>query len=146
MYGRLHACINRYPCPLRQTLLQGFGDKQLESLTDVLRQKRIWAVNIGENLGVSIEAWHQFAKAMPETVVSYMYISEHKLKGTDLKHHMRTVMRYNRKILGPRDPYAPTESMLGLIAVVAVMLVAHSSLFALHHRGAIRDECHVFPV
>jgi hypothetical protein len=93
------------------TTLQGFGDKQLEALTDVLRQQRIWAVNIGENNSVSIAAWHKFAKALPETVVAYMYVSEHKLIGTDLKHDMRTVLRYNRKILGPRDPCAHSSCL-----------------------------------
>ena len=96
---------------MKQILLQGFGDKQLEALTDVLRQQRIWAVNVGENFAISIPAWRKFAQAMPETAVAYMYISEHKLKGTDLKHHIRTVLRYNRKILGPRDPCAPPSAL-----------------------------------
>jgi hypothetical protein len=62
-------------------MLQGFGDDQLEALTVVLRQQRIWAVYIGENSSVSTSAWQRFAKALPETSVAYMYISEDNLDG-----------------------------------------------------------------
>lgn len=70
----------------------------------LLKQGRIWALNVGENFAVSLSAWADFTAALPETLVSYIYVSEHKLRGTDLKNRMRTAIRYNRKVLGPRDP------------------------------------------
>lgn len=84
--------------------MQGFGDRQLAKLTSLLKQGRIWALNVGENFSVSLAAWEEFTAALPETLVSYIYVSEHKLRGTDMKNRMRTAIRYNRKILGPRDP------------------------------------------
>lgn len=84
--------------------LQGFGDHQLAKLTSLLKQRRIWALNVGENFAVSLSAWADFTAALPDTIVSYIYVSEHKLRGTDLKNRMRAAIRYNRKVLGPRDP------------------------------------------
>jgi hypothetical protein len=39
-----------------QNFEHGFFDQQLESLMEVLKMKRIWGLNVGENFGVSIPA------------------------------------------------------------------------------------------
>lgn len=72
-------------------------DPQLEHLARVLTNKRIWALNVGENFQVSIDAWERFTRALAETAVGYMYVSEHHLKHTNLKIQMRNVIRVNRK-------------------------------------------------
>lgn len=41
------------PTPRLQNFERGMGDAQLDRLVSVLRQGRIWAVNVGENFGVS---------------------------------------------------------------------------------------------
>ncbi len=40
---------------------QGFGNEQLRHLTAVLLQRRIWALNVGENFQVTLAAWQEFA-------------------------------------------------------------------------------------
>lgn len=76
---------------------QGMLDAQLEHLACVLANKRIWALNVGENFQISIGAWARFTKALEKTAVGYMYVSEHHLKATDLKIRMRDVIRINRR-------------------------------------------------
>lgn len=83
---------------------QGMLDDQLERLTKVLENKRIWALNVGENFGITCRAWKRFAAALPRTAVSYLYVSEHHLVGTKLKLAMRVAIRANRRLLGPQDP------------------------------------------
>ena len=73
------------------------GDLQLEHLAQVLTNKRVWALNVGENFQISIAAWARFTQALAQTAVGYMYVSEHHLKHTDLKLRMRNVIRINRK-------------------------------------------------
>jgi hypothetical protein len=38
-----------------QNFEHGFFDKQLERLTEVLKLRRIWGLNVGENFGVSLK-------------------------------------------------------------------------------------------
>ena len=78
-------------------MLQGMLDAQLVHLAQVLTNKRIWALNVGENFQISINGWARFTKALEQTAVGYMYVSEHHLKHTDLKIRMRDVIRVNRK-------------------------------------------------
>ena len=73
------------------------GDAQLEHLAQVLANKRVWALNVGENFQISIAAWARFTQALQQTAVGYMYVSEHHLKHTDLKLRMRDAIRVNRK-------------------------------------------------
>lgn len=73
-------------------------DDQLKRLTDeVLKKGRIWALNIGENFNVSLEAWQEFATALEHTSVGFMYVSEHHLIRTDLKSQMKDAIRKNRR-------------------------------------------------
>ncbi len=72
-------------------------DAQLEHLTAVLRNKRIWALNVGENFQISLPAWRAFTDLLPTTAVAYLYVSEHHLARTDLKIRMRYAIRANRK-------------------------------------------------
>ncbi len=39
--------------PARPHLLQGMRDAQLDRLARLLRRRRIWAVNVGENFGTT---------------------------------------------------------------------------------------------
>jgi hypothetical protein len=41
------------PACLPQNFENGMGDAQLDRLIGVLKQGRIWAVNVGENFGIS---------------------------------------------------------------------------------------------
>ena len=78
--------------------LQGMQDDQLRRLTDeVLKKRRIWALNIGENFNISLEAWQRFTTALSETSVAFMYVSEHHLMRTDLKIQMKDAIRRNRR-------------------------------------------------
>jgi hypothetical protein len=72
-------------------------DRQLGLLTQVLKNNRIWGLNVGENFNISLEAWETFTEALASTSVSFMYVSEHHLVRTDLKNRMMDVIRENRK-------------------------------------------------
>ncbi|GMH43620.1 hypothetical protein BSKO_11542 [Bryopsis sp. KO-2023] len=82
----------------------GMCDSQLDHLTRVLQLGRIWALNVGENFNISLEAWEKFAKCLGSTCVAYMYVSEHHLQHTPLKKDMRDAIRENRQRAPPRDP------------------------------------------
>jgi len=91
-------------CLYIQNFEKGMHDEQLDRLTDkVLGKGNIWAVNLGENFRISHYAWNQFLLRLPDTMVSYLYVSEHHLKGTSLKDKMRDAIRENRSRLGQRD-------------------------------------------
>ena len=78
-------------------LAQGMYDRQLEMLTEVLKKKHIWALNIGENFNITMDGWQTFTDALCNTAVSYMYVSEHHLMRTNLKTQMRDAIRKNRE-------------------------------------------------
>ena len=85
-------------------------DPQLEHLARVLRNKRVWALNVGENFQITLPAWQQFTDALPTTAVAYLYVSEHHLGGTNIKIAMRDAIRVNRKCaaaLFPSRPFLP---------------------------------------
>ena len=54
---------------------QGMHDRQLLHLIRVLERKRIWALNVGENFEISLDAWAEFTKLLPGTAVAYLYVS-----------------------------------------------------------------------
>ena len=66
-----------------QNFEDGFFDEQLAKLTEVLKLKRIWCLNVGENFRTTLPAWRQFARDLEDTAVSHMYASEHHFIGTD---------------------------------------------------------------
>ncbi|KAK9795568.1 hypothetical protein WJX73_002300 [Symbiochloris irregularis] len=86
-----------------QNFEKGMRDEQLAHLVQVLRRKRIWALNVGENFHISLPAWEMFTNALLDTAVAYLYVSEHHIKGTNLKTDMRNAIRANRKEAPPRD-------------------------------------------
>lgn len=49
-------------------------DAQLEHLTRALCNKHIWALNVGENFQISLDAWSKFTERLPETAVAYLYV------------------------------------------------------------------------
>jgi len=54
-------------------------DYQLNRMIDVLKSnKHIIAVNLGEVGDVSAQTWQRLLRAIPDTNVSFMYISEHQ--------------------------------------------------------------------
>ena len=55
------------------------------------------ALNVGENFHVSLGAWQRFCDALPSTAIAYLYVSEHHLVRTPLKHEMRDAIRANRR-------------------------------------------------
>lgn len=77
--------------------MQGMLDAQLEHLVEVLKKKRIWGLNVGENFQITLPAWGRFTAQLQHTAVAYLYVSEHHLGGTDLKIRMRDAIRINRK-------------------------------------------------
>ena len=72
-------------------------DRQVKLLTEVLKKGRIWALNIGENMNVSRDAWETFTEDLKQTRVSFMYVSEHHLVRTNLKQRMMEAIRENRR-------------------------------------------------
>jgi hypothetical protein len=78
-------------------------DEQLAHLSRMLRRGTIWALNVGENFNTSTDAWRSFCDALPQTRVSYLYVSEHNLLQTDLKIRMRNAIRENRRHAAPWD-------------------------------------------
>ena len=76
---------------------QGMLDAQLRHLGEVLGNKRIWALNVGENFQITNQAWERFTLALEDTAVAYLYVSEQHLKNTDLKIRMRDAVRIHRR-------------------------------------------------
>ncbi|KAL4422114.1 hypothetical protein ABPG77_003399 [Micractinium sp. CCAP 211/92] len=87
-----------------QNFEQGMRDAQLDRLARLLRRRRIWAVNVGENFGTTQAAWRRFCEALPHTAVGHLFVSEQNLAGSDLKGRMRDAIRANRRAAPPRDP------------------------------------------
>jgi hypothetical protein len=87
-----------------QAVAQGFSNKQLDKLLDLLALGRIWAVNVGENFLVTKSGWINFLNRLPENSLAYTYVSEAHLKGTGLKVQMRAAIRLNRILSPKRDP------------------------------------------
>lgn len=92
-------------------------DRQLELLTEVLKRKKIWAINIGENFNITLDAWQRFANQLPQTAVSYLYVSEHHLLRTDLKKQMRDAIRQNCRCASRQNLRSAEGSLESLRAV-----------------------------
>ena len=107
-----------------QNFERGVGDAQIDKLVGVLKLRRIWAINLGENGDVSKDAWRRLAAALPNTAVSFLYVSEHHILRTDIKDKLRAAARANRARLPPLDPavarvvknmwYNPSSHLLSL--------------------------------
>lgn len=140
-----------------QNFEDGFFDEQLEKLTEVLKLKRIWCLNVGENFRTTLPAWRAFAEELPETAVSHMYASEHHFIGTDLKNQMKDAIRETRKAnviphslevimscgnmwYNPKLPKWAREMKGGATALLARQQAASadSSVCALH--GGVKGE------
>ncbi|KAI3437870.1 hypothetical protein D9Q98_000316 [Chlorella vulgaris] len=87
-----------------QNFEQGFLDEQLDRLVCLLRRRRIWALNLGENFNTTQPAWQRFCEALPGTAVAHLFVSEQHLAGSCLKVRMRDAIRANRSAAPPRDP------------------------------------------
>ena len=79
-----------------QNFESGFFDEHLVRLAEVLRLKRIWCLNVGENFRTSLPAWRRFCEDLRDTAVSHMYASEHHFIGTDVKRKLKAVIRETR--------------------------------------------------
>jgi hypothetical protein len=79
-----------------QNLSNAIHDDQVRHLIKVLKKKKIWCVNIGENYEVSTRMWEEFCARLPETFVTHLYVSEHVIP-LPLKNLMREHIRHNRK-------------------------------------------------
>ncbi|KAK3249182.1 hypothetical protein CYMTET_41380 [Cymbomonas tetramitiformis] len=91
-----------------QNFDRGFFDEQMDKLIEVLKLKRIWALNIGEISEVSLDAWYRLLDALPHSAVTHMYATEQFLRGTDLKKLMRDAIS-----LSPGDEMQSSRSVQG---------------------------------
>lgn len=90
--GRNKVCQALYV----QNLSKSMHDTQVRNLVAVLKRKKIWCLNIGENYEVSTRMWEEFCRSLPETNVTHLYVSEHVIP-LSLKNTMREHIRANRK-------------------------------------------------
>lgn len=79
-----------------QNISTAIYDKQLQNLINLLKVKRIWCINLGENYSVSQQGWITFCNSLPLTSVTHLYVSEHIIP-IELKNKMREYIRLNRK-------------------------------------------------
>ena len=81
-----------------QNISRAMKDQQLDKLVQLLKQKnsKIWCLNLGENYEVTSTGWTAFCKALPDTNVTHIYVSEHVIS-MDLKNKIRSNIRENRK-------------------------------------------------
>lgn len=79
-----------------QNISDAMGEAQLIALTEVLKKKMIWCLNIGENYQISLQGWTRFCKSLPQTNITHLYVSEHTIPAA-LKVQMRDYIRDNRK-------------------------------------------------
>lgn len=77
-------------------MTRAFGNEQLHKLVELLKKKKIWCLNLGENYDISNATWEYFCKSLPLTYVTHLYVSEHVIS-LDLKNRMRACIRENRK-------------------------------------------------
>lgn len=78
-----------------QNCNESMNDEQFYHVIKLLKQKRIWAMNIGENYLISHKAWLDFCDALGDTILSHCYISEHVIS-VELKTRVRDLIRINR--------------------------------------------------
>jgi hypothetical protein len=89
--------------------IKAWSPTAFTALLDLLRQGRIWAVNLGET-DFSQEQWWELVDMLPETAVSFMYISEQHTKYKRGEETIRNMamnrIRENRMAYGERDLFA----------------------------------------
>lgn len=79
-----------------QNLSKAMNDEQLTALVALLKKKKIWCMNLGENYNVSTGGWTSFCNLLPSTMITHLYVSEHVISN-DLKNKIRANIRDNRK-------------------------------------------------
>ena len=79
-----------------QNISKAMNDEELAELVELLKKKKIWCMNLGENYNVSNGGWTSFCNMLPFTLVTHLYVSEHVIS-TDLKNKIRANIRENRK-------------------------------------------------
>jgi hypothetical protein len=79
-----------------QNISRAMRDEQLQKLIELCMKKPIWCLNLGENYEVTHNGWVTFCNALPQTMVTHLYISEHVIT-LDLKNRIRDNIRANRK-------------------------------------------------
>jgi hypothetical protein len=79
-----------------QNISKAMGDQQLKAMVELIKNKMIWCLNLGENYNISTKTWTWFCGMLPETNVTHMYISEHVIP-IELKNRIRAFIRENRK-------------------------------------------------
>ena len=75
-----------------QNITAALGDDQLRKLIQILKEKQIWCLNLGENYRVTTPMWVEFCDELCETNVTHLYVSEHVIK-IKLKNKMREEIR-----------------------------------------------------
>lgn len=75
-----------------QNLSAAIKDTQLMNLVKLLREKKIWCLNVGEIYDVTNKCWRDFCDALPSTNVTHLYVSEHVIP-IALKNKMREHIR-----------------------------------------------------
>lgn len=78
-----------------QNFNEGMRDKQMRHLIQILQQRQIWCINVGETYNVSSNTWRIFTKGLKRTFVTHMYASEHTITNK-MKNKMRETVRLNR--------------------------------------------------
>ena len=79
-----------------QNLSKAMNDEQLAALVLLVKKKKIWCMNLGENYNVTTNGWVLFCNSLPMTFVTHLYVSEHVIS-SDLKNKIRSHIRENRK-------------------------------------------------
>jgi hypothetical protein len=77
-----------------QNISSAIFDAQLVSFINLLKEKPIWCVNIGENYSVTASGWVNFCNSLPLTSVTHLYVSEHTipiLLKNKMRDHIRSV-------------------------------------------------------
>jgi hypothetical protein len=75
-----------------QNISSAIFDTQLANFIELLKEKQIWCVNIGENYSVTSSGWVNFCNSLPFTSVTHLYVSEHTIPIV-LKNKMRDHIR-----------------------------------------------------
>ena len=84
-----------------QNFRVGMCDAVLDRLVEVLKEGRVWALNVGDYPDqVSVDAWRRLALALPETRVTHLYAMDDGIwaQHPDLKADMRAAIRANRAV------------------------------------------------
>lgn len=72
------------------------GDN-LRLLSELLKQSKVWAVNLGENDALNEDDWMAFAEALPHTKVAFMFAEMECSKFAAVKKILREKLKDNRR-------------------------------------------------